>query len=94
VPADCTAVVLHTAVLPCLPGAEREAFVRLLRELPARWIAQEGPGTLPGVDVQLPDPDEARSRFLISLDGRPLAWTAPHGGRIDWLPCGPGTMVE
>ena len=24
-------------------------------------------------------------RFVLSLDGRPLAVTAPHGGRIEWL---------
>ena len=24
--------------------------------------------------------------FVLSLDGRPLAHTAPHGGRLDWLP--------
>jgi len=28
---------------------------------------------------------KARGRFLLSLDGRPVAWTAPHGGRIDWF---------
>jgi hypothetical protein len=51
--------------------------------LPVRWIAQEGPGALP--DVEAAAPGEARGRFLLSMDGRPVAWTAPHGGRIDWL---------
>jgi hypothetical protein len=84
-PRGCTPVVFHTAVLPYVPRAEREAFVRLVTGLPVRWIAQEGPGTLPEVDAQLADPGEARGRLLLSLDGRPLAWTAPHGGRIDWF---------
>ena len=32
-----------------------------------------------------PDEDEARGRFLLSMDGRPVAWTAPHDGRVDWI---------
>jgi hypothetical protein len=31
-------------------------------------------------------------RFVLSLDGRPPAWTAPHGGRIDWFAAGRGTI--
>lgn len=85
VPEGSTAVVFHTAVLPYVPSERKTAFVALLRELGVRWIAQEGPGALPDVDAQLGDPDEARGRFVLSLDGRPLAWTAPHGGRIDWF---------
>jgi hypothetical protein len=85
-PAGATVVVFHTAVMPYVPSAERAAFTELLRGLAVRWIAQEGTGALPEVDARLPDPDDARGRFVLSLDGRPLAWTAPHGGRIDWLP--------
>jgi hypothetical protein len=82
-PAGATVVVFHTAVLPYLPGAERAAFTGLVRELPVRWIAQENPGLLPGAEGRLPD--EARGRFALFADGRPLAWTAPHGGRLDWF---------
>src|SRR3954447_18944647 len=84
-PAEATVVVFHTAVLPYVPSAERAAFTDLVRRLPVRWIAQEGPGALPDVDASVPDLDEARGRFLLSLDGRPVGWTAPHGGRIDWF---------
>jgi hypothetical protein len=84
-PAEATVVVFHTAVLPYVPSAERVAFTDLVRALPVRWIAQEGPGALPDVDAAVPDLDEAHGRFLLSLDGRPVAWTAPHGGRIDWF---------
>jgi hypothetical protein len=83
-PAGATVVVFHSAVLPYVPSAERSAFVSLVRELPVRWIAQEGPGVLPQVDAQLPHVD-IRGRFVMSLDGRPVAWTAPHGGRLDWF---------
>jgi hypothetical protein len=85
VPEGSTAVVFHTAVLPYVPSERRDAFVGLVRDLGVRWIAQEGPGALPGVGARLPDPDEARGRLVLSLDGRPVAWTAPHGGRIDWF---------
>lgn len=85
VPAGSTAVVCHTAVLPYVPSERRAAFVGLIRDLGVQWVSQEGPGALPDVDAQLADPDDARGRFVLALDGRPLAWTAPHGGRIDWF---------
>ena len=85
VPAGSTAVVFHTVVLMYVPSERRAAFVELVRSLGPRWISQESPGVLPDVDAQLPDPGDARGRFVLALDGRPLAWTAPHGGRIDWF---------
>jgi hypothetical protein len=41
---------------------------------------------LPELDAALPAADAAAGRFVLALDGRPVALTAPHGGRIDWLP--------
>jgi hypothetical protein len=84
VPAGATPVVLHTAVLPYLPETHRAAFVEQVRELPVRWIAQEGSGMVPGTGERYPG--GWGPYFVLSLDGRPLAHTAPHGGRIDWLP--------
>jgi hypothetical protein len=86
VPEGATPVVLHTAVLPYLPDAHRETFVDLARSLPVRWVAQEGPGMVPGTGT--PYPGGWGPYFVLSLDGRPLARTAPHGGRVDWLPEG------
>lgn len=83
VPEGCTAVVFHTAVLPYLPRAGRAAFPELVRSLPVRWIAQEPPGALPGTGEPLPG--GWGPEFVLSLDGRPVARTAPHGGRIAWL---------
>ena len=84
VPDGCTPVVFHTAVLAYLGPAERESFAGAVRSLPARWIAQEAPGVVPGTGV-VPDDGSWGDHFLLSLDGRPVARTAPHGGWIDWL---------
>ena len=86
-PAGATVVVFHTAVLAYLDAAAREAFVATVTGLPVRWVSQEGVPVLSGVRDRLPEPPAAEeSRFLLALDGEPLAYTAPHGGRIDWLP--------
>jgi hypothetical protein len=83
VPDGATPVVLHTAVLPYVGAARRAAFVDRVQSLPVRWIAQEGAGMVPGTGQ--PYPGGWGPYFVLSLDGRPLAHTAPHGGRVDWL---------
>jgi hypothetical protein len=83
VPDGATPVVLHTAVLPYVGAARRAAFVDRVRSLPVRWVAQEGAGMVPGTGQ--PYPGGWGPYFVLSLDGRPLAHTAPHGGRVDWL---------
>jgi hypothetical protein len=85
-PPGSTVVVFHTAVLMYPPLRQREAFVRVVRSLPVRWIAQEPVTVLPEIDAALSDVRDAAGRFVLSFDGRPVALTAPHGGRIDWLP--------
>jgi hypothetical protein len=86
-PPGCTTVVVHSAVLAYLPPARVSDFVDVVTGLPVRWISQEGAGVLPGVRSRLPDPPSpGEARFVLALDGEPLAYTAPHGGRIDWLP--------
>ena len=83
VPAGATPVVLHTATLPYVPAARRAEFIDRVRSLPVRWVAQEGAGVVPGTGR--PYPGGWGPYFVLSLDGRPLAHTAPHGGRVDWL---------
>ena len=83
IPPGCTVVVFHTAVLPYLPSERRAAFVDLVSGLPVRWVAQEAPGVVPGTGAT--PPGGWGTEFVLSLDGRPVAHTAPHGGRIDWL---------
>jgi hypothetical protein len=80
-PPDCTPVVFHAAVLAYVTRARREEFVALVTSLGVRWVAQESPGIVPGIDRDLAGPES----FVLSVDGGPLAVTAPHGGRIEWL---------
>ena len=80
-PSGCTPVVFHTAVLAYLEPDRRAEFVALVDQLGVRWIAQEAAGIVPGIDRALAGPES----FVLSVDGRPVAVTAPHGGRIDWL---------
>ncbi|MFC7329761.1 DUF2332 domain-containing protein [Marinactinospora rubrisoli] len=90
-PAGATPVVFHSAVLAYLPGAARQEFVRTVRELPCHWISNEAPGVLPGLKERLPVPVPAgRGVFLLALDGRPVAFTSPHGQRLDWFAREPG----
>jgi hypothetical protein len=85
VPAGATPVVFHTAVLAYLPRERRREFVELVRSRPAHWIAQEGPQVLPEHTAALSDEHRDGGGFVLALDGRPVARTAPHGGRIDWF---------
>jgi hypothetical protein len=86
VPPGSTPVVFHTAVLPYVPSDRRAAFLQQVASLPVRWIAQEARGVVPGTGET--SSGGWGTDFVLSLDGRPLALTAPHGGRIDWLPEG------
>jgi len=84
-PANATLVVFHSAVLTYVAPEVRAAFADLLRGLPGHWISNEGAGVLPepasavGVDADGP------ARFLLALDGQPVALTGPHGQEIRWL---------
>ncbi|TNH26254.1 DUF2332 domain-containing protein [Micromonospora orduensis] len=82
-PAGATLVVFHTSVLYQVPLARREAFVRLVRDLPGHWIANEAPEVLP--HDGLPDLPDAALHNVLALDGRPLAWTRGHGQAIMWF---------
>ncbi len=85
-PADATLVIFHTAVLAYLPDqADRDAFAAEAQRLAPAWIANEAPGILPAIAAQLPTPPPSPGRFLLSLNGAPMAWTDPHGAAIDWI---------
>lgn len=92
-PAEATLVVVSSGVLVYVARPQRERFAAAVAGLDARWLSLEAAGLF--VDVAeaiehstgLTRPELA-GRFALSLDQQPLAFVAPHGGRIDWLPAG------
>jgi hypothetical protein len=83
-PREATLVVFHTAVLAYVAdiGARRR-FAETVRPLCHTWISNEVPGTLP--EVTRCTPIAAPGRFLLSVNGPPVAWTDPHGAAMDWI---------
>ena len=78
-------VVFHSAVIVHLQPTRRAEFVAMMGELvrsgACHWVSNEGPDVLPGIVPVAKVP----SRFLVSLDGRPVAWTHGHGSWLRWL---------
>ena len=84
-PRDATLVVFHTAVLAYVADrALRQAFKDRVMSLCHYWISNESPGVFPDATGGL-GRAEARGRFLLSVNGAPVAWTDPHGAAIEWL---------
>ena len=79
-PSHATPVVLHSAVLAYLDDASRARFADLVRALGVAWVANEAPGVV--VDVDPPTYDT--SPFVLTVDGKRVAFTHPHGDWIDW----------
>ena len=86
VPLDATLVIFHSAVLAYLSESNRQSFMERVGQLRGHWISNEGPRVLPEIAKGVPErPLGAPARFLMALDGEPMAWTAPHGQSIEWL---------
>lgn len=81
-----TPVVFHSAVIAYLEVAQRARFHDLMTGLVAagecRWVSNEAPHVLPEIHGDLAVPI---TRFVLGLDGRPVALTHGHGHAIDWL---------
>lgn len=81
-----TPVVFHSAVIAYLEVDQRACFHDLMTGLVAagrcRWVSNEAPHVLPRVRGDLTVPV---GRFVLALDGRPVALTHGHGHAIDWL---------
>jgi hypothetical protein len=83
-PSDATLVIFHTAVLAYVQSqGERDAFARSCAKLGARWISNEWPYVFPTIARKAEV--ERRGMFLMSVDGRPVAWTTPHGQTLEWI---------
>jgi hypothetical protein len=82
-PAEATLVVFHTAVLYQVPSPRRAAFVDVVRSLPGHWVANEAPDVLEL--GPLPEPPDSGLHNLLSLDGKPLAYSRSHGYEMTWF---------
>ncbi len=85
-PREATLVIFHTAVLGYVASpADRQAFAALAGQLADCWIANEAPTVFPEISRQA---GPARRGFVLSVDGRPVAWTDPHGASMEWIASG------
>jgi hypothetical protein len=83
-PPDATLVVFHTAVLAYVADAgDRQEFATRVQSLCPYWIANEVPRVFPDIAIQAGAVPPGR--FLLSVNGAPVAWTDPHGAAIDWI---------
>jgi hypothetical protein len=78
-------VVYHSAVLGYVRShADREAFANTVRQSGAVWISNEAQAVFPQLMGAAPPPPTP-GHFLLAVDGKPVAWTGPHGQSIDWF---------
>ncbi len=83
-PSNATLVVFHTAVLGYVASQEdRDAFAKTCSDVGATWISNEWPNVFPAVTARVVDVPQGK--FLISVNGQPVAWTPPHGQALDWI---------
>jgi hypothetical protein len=83
-PAGATLVVFHSAVLAYVAEGTRRRFARLVGDLGAVWISNESPDTLPWIAAKLQS-DPPKDRFLLAVDGEPVAFTGLHGQSVEWV---------
>jgi hypothetical protein len=84
-PQGATLVVFHTAVLAYVASRiARDRFAEAVGRTKTIWISNEAPSVFPSFAESAP-PAPGAGSFLLAVDGRPLAWTGPHGQSIDWF---------
>ncbi|HEX5872060.1 MAG TPA: DUF2332 domain-containing protein [Longimicrobium sp.] len=83
-PPKATLVIFHSATLAYVSPVDRARFVDNVRKSGAVWISHEAPAVFPEIARKLdgrPPPD----RFILAVNGEPVALTGPHGQSIDWI---------
>lgn len=81
-PKDATLVVFHSAVLSyTLDIEQRDAFADRVRILTDYWVSNESPVLFSSFGKDLKN-ERPGSDFLLALNGKPIAWTDPHGASI------------
>jgi hypothetical protein len=84
-PPGMTPVIFHTAVLAYVRSqGDRDAFARMVMASGATWISNEAPDVFPEIAARTPGPKRP-DRFLLAIDGKPVAWAGPHGQSIEWF---------
>ncbi|TQL47047.1 uncharacterized protein DUF2332 [Homoserinimonas aerilata] len=83
-PDGSTLVIVTAGVLVYIPYAQRMRLVEKIRRLDASWVSLEGSAVLPDVAERLPAGSGA-GRFVLALDGHPLAYAGPHGETLEPL---------
>jgi len=84
-PKNATLVVFHTAVLDYVSEpAERLAFAEQVVNLCPYWISNEFPRVFPSIATRA-GAGWPPGRFLLSVNGSPVAWTDPHGASLEWI---------
>ncbi|ROP56629.1 MULTISPECIES: DUF2332 domain-containing protein [unclassified Rathayibacter] len=86
VPRGLRTVVVSLGTLVYLPWAARERVLATVAESGASLVTLEAEALLPSLrerTASLTAPE--RTPFLLAADGVPLAFAAPHGGRLSWL---------
>lgn len=83
-PRGTTLIVFHTAVLSYVGDqVMRDRFASQVTTMCDYWIANESPRVYPGFAARAGTP--MQGRFLMTLNGVPVAWTDPHGASIDGI---------
>lgn len=84
-PAEATVVVFHSAVLAYVNAESRRRFADSMAAQPSMvWISNEGAGAFPEFDE--PIAKQAKGRFVLTVDGTPVAYTGPHGQSFAGIP--------
>ena len=84
-PKEATLVIFHTAVLAYVADpADRRAFAERAMSICPYWISNEYPGVFLDVAGRAGERG-APGRFLLAVNGSPVAWTDPHGAALDWI---------
>jgi hypothetical protein len=84
-PKGITLVIFHTAVLAYIADpAARQSFATVVRSLCQYWISNESPRVFAD-QAALTGKRGVEGRFLMSVNGNPVAWTDPHGAALEWI---------
>jgi hypothetical protein len=88
-PGEATLVIFHTAVLTYVAPPQRAKFARVVDSLCDFWVANEAPQVFPDI-AERGDGGGPTGRYLISVNGEPVARADVHGAWMEWLADPPG----